>query len=377
MKKIDITYVFGTGRIDKINEPGFSNEFFYGYDYFSKKKLSLKIIELNEKSKVSNFNGKFFHFIDRILNKLSKLPFYSSEVTSYKNFKILLNSTNVIFSNDRIGLSSLFIFSIARLFKKINTVVIVMGMLNNDGEGRAVVFCRRIILNFFLSINNSFIFLGEGEWRNASIQFPKFAHKFVFLPFCIDTNFWKSEIKYLPEKREHILFIGNDGNREYEKVIKIAKNLPGVKFLFVTSNIKDSDIISDNVELIRGNWNKSILNDDAIKEIYMSSLMTIIPLKNTLQPSGQSVALQSMSMGTPVLISNSIGFWDKEKFINEEHLLILEDNSIENWIKKINDLLAKADRLQSMSSKGQSLIQEKYKLDYFDLELEKFLKEVN
>lgn len=377
MKKIDITYVFGTGRIDKIGKPGFSNEFFYGYDYFSKKKLSLKIIELNEKSKDSNLTGRFFHFIDRILNKLSKLPFYSSEVTSYRNFKTLLNSTNVIFSNDRIGLSSLFIFSIARLFKKINTVVIVMGMLNNDGEGKAVVFFRRTILNFFLSLNNNFIFLGEGEWRDAAIQFPKFAHKFVFLPFCIDTNFWQSEIKYLSEKREHILFIGNDGNREYEKVIKIAENLPELKFLFVTSNIKDSAIVSENVELIRGNWNKSILNDGAIKEIYMRSLMTIIPLKNTLQPSGQSVALQSMSMGTPVLISDSIGFWDKEKFINEEHLLIIRDNSIENWIKKINELLAKADRLQSMSCKGQSLIQEKYKLDYFDLELEKFLKEVN
>ena len=37
------------------------------------------------------------------------------------------------------------------------------------------------------------------------------------------------------------------------------------------------------------------------------SKITIIPLKNTLQPSGQSVALQSMANGTPVLISKTDG----------------------------------------------------------------------
>ena len=35
-----------------------------------------------------------------------------------------------------------------------------------------------------------------------------------------------------------------------------------------------------------------------------------MPLVETLQPSGQSVALQSMSMGLPVLITKTEGFWD-------------------------------------------------------------------
>ena len=40
--------------------------------------------------------------------------------------------------------------------------------------------------------------------------------------------------------------------------------------------------------------------------------MTIIPLKNSIQPSGQSVALQSMACGTPVVITETFGFWDKK-----------------------------------------------------------------
>ena len=59
-----------------------------------------------------------------------------------------------------------------------------------------------------------------------------------------------------------------------------------------------------------GMWWNNKLSDDAIK-ICTKAYLTIIPLNNTLQPSGQSVALQSMSVGTPVLITKTIGFWDK------------------------------------------------------------------
>ena len=47
-----------------------------------------------------------------------------------------------------------------------------------------------------------------------------------------------------------------------------------------------------------------------LKEIYDKSFISLIPLKDSLQPSGQSVALQSMSMMVPVIITKTVGFWD-------------------------------------------------------------------
>ena len=51
MKTSDITYVFGTGRIDKLDNKNFTGEFFYGYNYFLSKNLNVQIIELNESNR--------------------------------------------------------------------------------------------------------------------------------------------------------------------------------------------------------------------------------------------------------------------------------------------------------------------------------------
>ena len=55
---------------------------------------------------------------------------------------------------------------------------------------------------------------------------------------------------------------------------------------------------------------------------YEQSNLSIIPLKNSLQPSGQSVALQSMSMEVPVLMTKTDGFWDHSVFDNNKNYIL-------------------------------------------------------
>jgi glycosyltransferase involved in cell wall biosynthesis len=378
MKKIDITYVFGTGRKSKFLDSAFSNEFFYGYDLFCNENLEVEIIELDEQRKKISTVGKFIYFMDRVLNKVSKLPFYMNEVMSYKTFRKLIKSKNIIFTNDRIGISLLPLLVIIKTIRRVNSVVIVMGMLNNDSGNKLILKLQSLFLRIFIRSNNYFIFLGNGEYSDAVTKYPEYKHKFVFLPFCINTDFWDGEEKYdSMDKEKTILFIGNDGNREYNKVIKIAELLPDLNFTFVTSQIKSQEINLMNVNLLEGNWNKSVFSDAEIKLIYKNSLLTILPLKNTLQPSGQSVALQSMSMGVPVVISNSIGFWDSDNFINNEHLLILENNNLDNWVQEIKNLVNNKEKLNNLSSAGEMLIKNNYSLDYFYFGLKKMLIDVD
>ena len=58
--------------------------------------------------------------------------------------------------------------------------------------------------------------------------------------------------------------------------------------------------------------------------LYHDADLTIIPLIDTLQPSGQSVALQSIVCGTPVLITKTSGFWDPTKFKNKINIMFFE-----------------------------------------------------
>ena len=80
------------------------------------------------------------------------------------------------------------------------------------------------------------------------------------------------------------------------------------------------------------------MTDSELREIYNNARLTIIPLKESSQPSGQSVALQSMSVGVPVLISKTAGFWDEEIFENNTHLFFQNDNNPSSWSKNIEDL---------------------------------------
>ena len=74
--------------------------------------------------------------------------------------------------------------------------------------------------------------------------------------------------------------------------------------------------------MIKGHWNKQLISDEELRKIYSDASLSIIPIRNSYQPSGQSVALQSMSMGVPVMITYTDGFWDKIFLINKTLFLL-------------------------------------------------------
>ena len=87
---------------------------------------------------------------------------------------------------------------------------------------------------------------------------------------------------------------------------------------------------------------------------------------DSLQPSGQSVALQSMASGTQVMISKTSGFWDFDKFINNKNIILLENNSVENWCIQIKLLLKDENTLNKISKNGIDTIKNYFNLELFD-----------
>ena len=97
----------------------------------------------------------------------------------------------------------------------------------------------------------------------------------------------------------------------------------------------------------------------------------ILPLKNSTQPSGQSVALQSMSMGIPVLISKTKGFWDKDKFFDNESILFESTNNPDSLVKRLITYLN--PELNKISNNSSKLVREKYNMKEFNKYFEKEL----
>ena len=72
--------------------------------------------------------------------------------------------------------------------------------------------------------------------------------------------------------------------------------------MFLSEEISKKNV-SANSSILKGSWGNPAINDLELRKLYRSAKLTIIPLKESLQPSGQSVALQSIACGTPVLIT--------------------------------------------------------------------------
>ena len=367
MSKNQITFVYQSGRKDRLNSKGaFPQEFFYGFEYFKNVFDKCKIIEFNNKE-FKNMRSQ----ISQFLEKVSGLPFFMQKIINLENYKIFKNSDVIVFTNQRVAISTLPIVKYLNLFKNNKKIVYVMGLFNVVHKNNLKNFLRRFFIGVFVKNFDHLIFLSKGEYEFVKKNYPKFSSKFSFLPFSVDTTFWKDK----NEKRENnrILFIGNDGKRDYDFAIDIANKLRDFEFIFVTNKIQQSPDLPPNITLHNGSWHENLLTDSDIRNLYNSSCLTIIPLKESLQPSGQSVALQSMSCGTPVMITKTKGFWEIEKFKDQKNIFFISKNEVSIWAPNIINFFQNYKNDENLKKNIIQTIEENYSLDRFNSEIEKII----
>lgn len=358
MENKKIRYVFSSGRIEKLNDPRYAREFFYGYDFFKNKVQDINFIEYK------NNKNLFLKVIDKIFRKILNLPIYFEISHTKSNMRELKNSDLVVFTNDRLALGSIFILKKIKKSYETKSVMICMGLFGKESKNKFSIKLHNFLISSLVREIDFVIFLSKAEKEVASKNFPLFSHKFFYIPFCIDSEFWTRENS--TSNINNILFIGNDGNRDYKLVIELAKELPTYNFTFITSKISENEILSSNVKIIKGHWNLSLLTDVEMKEYYNSAQLSLIPLVESLQPSGQSVALQSMSMKVPVIITKTRGFWDLDNFQNNKHLIFIENNSLDSWVKEIKSILQDNERQENLISNSRNLINESFNLSVFN-----------
>ena len=359
--KIAFGYIYG--REERLKNEEYPEEMFYGYHYFLKKYGSVEIIEYG----VVKF--KIFKLIEKLIIKVTKLPIHLFHMTSLKNLNLIMRLDYLVLTNDRLLFSLLPLLYIRKLFRKnLNLTVFAMNMLKPEDLNSKNYF-KRFLLNSAYNLVSNFIFLGEGE-SNLAKQFYQSDQKINFIPFYVDETFWVN--KFNP-KRDGILFVGNDSNREFDKVVKLANYFKDIRFTVVSKHIEISEFTGDNVTFINGSWGNQKISDSELRELYCKSKLVIIPLIESYQPSGQSVTLQAMALKTPVLISSTRGFWDKENFKDAQNIFFNFENTVESWKNKIIELYEDEKLLSIVGKNSLQTINKSYTKDYFENKLAKII----
>ena len=99
-----------------------------------------------------------------------------------------------------------------------------------------------------------------------------------------------------------------------------------------------------------------------------------IPLVESLQPSGQSVALQAMAMGVPVMISDTPGFWDRENLINNKNIFLVNCKTVDDWTEEIKKVLEKQDLLKEISKNARITVEKHYDKNLLFKKLEELIE---
>jgi glycosyltransferase involved in cell wall biosynthesis len=351
-----ITYIFSGGRINKFNNELYAEEFFYGYKFLKNKYPNVSVIEFN-------ITRKFIKNIEHKISKVFSLPLYIFSIVDKKNIQTIKETDKLILVSESAGFAALLPLIFLKKKYKIKTYMFVMGLYSKKINYKIFQLFHSFFISLLVSYLDRIYFLGIEEFDIAKGRVRNH-NKLVYKPFHIDYQFWNNPDVEI-ENNKQILFIGNDGNRDFDLLVNVAKLMPEKEFTFVSSSAQIIDLKISNVNVIRGNW-KDGISDFDLKEIYETSRLVILPLKKSTQPSGQSVALQSMSVGIPVLITKTEGFWDKQEFLDSENIFFEESSELELWVKKINYLYDNTSLLNKVSRNASLLIKEKFNIQDFN-----------
>ena len=340
-----IKYIFKSGRKNRINSlKNFPNEFFYGYPYLIENGFDVEIIEEND-LKIHN-NTILISYINKFLNLFLDFPLlHFVKLLNKKNLTLLNNADILITTTNSVGLS-LGLLKNLNLIKK-PIIFIAMGLIPLKNNFLKISYYKFLLQN----LNVICLSINEQKYLISKLK----NNKISYLPFGVDMKYWRP--KKSISNKGYILAIGNDYARDWKTLID-AWDIDFPELKLVTSLPLKTK--KKNITILKGSWGEEFLTDDQIRKLYLDSYFVVIPLKQSIQPSGQSCCLQAMSCGKPVIMTKIMGIWDENLLKNEEDIIFVPPYSTNKLKKAIKELLTNKTLYRSLSLKGKKLIKEYY-----------------
>jgi glycosyltransferase involved in cell wall biosynthesis len=210
------------------------------------------------------------------------------------------------------------------------------------------------------------VLFAEAEREETIRQFHIDDRKIHANPFGVDVNFWTPS----EEEREFILSVGNDGRRDYATLLGAVE---GVNVPVRILTARELPALPANVTHLQGSWHSPAVTDGELRDLYRRARIVVVPLADSLQPSGQSVALQAMACGRPVIMTRTRGLWIADDFASGREILLVEPSSPSPLRKAIEDLIADPAKGRRIGAAARDAVLRNGRIDGFAARLEAIL----
>ncbi|MBA3734330.1 MAG: glycosyltransferase family 4 protein [Actinobacteria bacterium] len=138
------------------------------------------------------------------------------------------------------------------------------------------------------------------------------------VPFGVDASFWTPGA---PTSERDVLAIGNDGHRDWDTLLAAAPTISAPVRIFTRH--PPPRTLPDNVTWQPADWHTQVLSDAAVRDLYRQASVVVVPTKDVPQPSGQSVTLQAMATGRPVVLSRTRGLWAPDELRDGGNVMLV------------------------------------------------------
>lgn len=363
MKKLRIGFIFSNGRLPRVTaakKGNVANEFFYGALELELRNKNIEIIDvdslINEK--------KIINLLQYVINQnilpsrvdLKLVMSLMSILRKLNKYDVIVGTTSAI----ALALGFLKLLGLVRS----PIIGIHCSLLNYPQRSLQRKLMKKIFVRTWSQI------FGEGELSGMLERFEMPRDRIEVNQFGVDAKFWHRGNK----KGNYILSVGNDGRRDYETLINAARSIPWKINILTSQALPES--LPENVSVIYSGWHTQVISDLQLKKLYQEARCVVVPLKESFQPSGQSVALQAMACGTPVVITKTSGLWSEQMMINGYNVVFIKVGDSQDMADKINKVCSDSQLSERLSRAGRDTVEREATIDQFANRLENLCQRV-
>lgn len=204
-------------------------------------------------------------------------------------------------------------------------------------------------------------FFGDADRNEAIRRYGLARENTSIFHFGVDTDFWcppEREIEF-----QGALAVGSDPSRDYGTLLAADIAMP----LFLLTRLPvQVPAGRDDVTLVRGSLHAGAVSDNELRELYRRATVVAVPLHDVWQPTGQSVTMQAMACGRPVVLTRGRGLWDTDTLVDGQNCILVPPGDSGAWTKAIGKLAGDPELRENMGAAARETAKNRFSLYRMD-----------
>ncbi len=259
------------------------------------------------------------------------------------------NEGTIVAVNNAYGIALAYLKMRGRLSP--NVVFIAMGLFGKKPQPLIQWAYRRILRHVTMAT------ISQSERQHLSSILGNITTHYI--PFGVDHRFW---LPGAPNTHDDfVLSVGNDPHRDYETLVRAWQ--PDFPTLRIVTRQSVPSERPSNVEIIPGDWRTQTLSDTQLRDMVRASRFVVIPVRDTLQPSGQSACLQAMACGKVVIMSDISGLWDRTLIRTGENCMLVPPGNCTALTAAVRQQLNNPQHASAIGRAARRLIEDSFNAD--------------